>query len=114
MTQDDLLESNKDLLAFCTDVCSSADQSSEESIMVEFDPGPPPDVADHLAGVPSYRAHRDLFWYDWGPIFYRGRLDDRPSCSASPPTPGRPSGSPAARWSATRASASRASSPSWA
>jgi len=43
--------------------------------MAEFDPGPPGPVADHLANVPSYQAHRDLFWYDWGPIFYRGRMD---------------------------------------
>lgn len=43
--------------------------------MADFDPGPPDAVADHLAAVPSYEGHRDLFWYDWGPIFYRGRLD---------------------------------------
>jgi uracil-DNA glycosylase len=42
---------------------------------VEFDPGPPPAIAQHLANVPSYAAKRDLFWYDWGPVFYRGRLD---------------------------------------
>jgi uracil-DNA glycosylase len=43
--------------------------------MLEFDPGPPPALAEHLAALPSYAAHRDLFWYDWGPVFYRGRLD---------------------------------------
>lgn len=43
--------------------------------MADFDPGPPPTVADHFAAVPSYAAHREMFWYDWGPIFYRGRLD---------------------------------------
>jgi uracil-DNA glycosylase len=43
--------------------------------MVEFDPGPPASLASHLAAMPSYAAHRDLFWYDWGPVFYRGRLD---------------------------------------
>lgn len=43
--------------------------------MTEFDPGPPAAIAEHLAAVPSYAAERDLFWYDWGPIFYRGRLD---------------------------------------
>lgn len=32
--------------------------------MVTFDPGPPPEVADHFEKVPSYAAHRDLFWYD--------------------------------------------------
>ncbi|MFP5282172.1 MAG: uracil-DNA glycosylase family protein [Actinomycetes bacterium] len=41
----------------------------------EFDPGPPPAVALHLTALPSYAEHRDLFWYDWGPVFYRGRLD---------------------------------------
>jgi uracil-DNA glycosylase len=58
-------------------------------IMVEFDPGPPPEVAEHFAGVPSYAPHRDLFWYDWGPVFYRGRLDGsaRVLCIASDPGP---------------------------
>jgi hypothetical protein len=58
-------------------------------VMVEFDPGPPPNVAAHLDRVPSYLAHQDLFWYDWGPIFYRGRLDRsaRLLCIASDPGP---------------------------
>jgi uracil-DNA glycosylase len=43
--------------------------------MTEFDPGPPAPLAQHLANVPSYAAKRDCFWYDWGPVFYRGRLD---------------------------------------
>ena len=43
--------------------------------MTEFDPGPPAAIAEHLANVPSYAEHRELFWYDWGPVFYRGRLD---------------------------------------
>jgi len=43
--------------------------------MIEFDPGPPAALAQHFADVPSYAPQRDLFWYDWGPIFYRGRLD---------------------------------------
>jgi uracil-DNA glycosylase len=43
--------------------------------MSEFDPGPPAAIARHLANVPSYAPARDLFWYDWGPIFYRGRLN---------------------------------------
>ena len=45
------------------------------SIVTEFDPGPPAAIAEHLASVPSYAEHRKLFWYDWGPVFYRGRLD---------------------------------------
>jgi uracil-DNA glycosylase len=43
--------------------------------MSEFDPGPPAAIARHLAEVPSYAAHRNLFWYDWGPVFYRGRMN---------------------------------------
>lgn len=54
-----------------------------------FDPGPPDAVADHLAAVPSYAAHRQLFWHDWGPVFYRGRLDGSAKvlCIASDPGP---------------------------
>lgn len=40
-----------------------------------FDPGPPAAISRHLEAVPSYAAHRELFWYDWGPVFYRGRLN---------------------------------------
>jgi Uracil DNA glycosylase superfamily len=43
--------------------------------MVDFDPGPPAAIARHLAALPSVEDHRDLFWYDWGPVFYRGRLN---------------------------------------
>lgn len=43
--------------------------------MADFDPGPPDRLAEHFAALPSYAAHRELFWYDWGPVFYRGRLD---------------------------------------
>lgn len=43
--------------------------------MTDFDPGPPRVLADHFAALPSYADQRDLFWYDWGPVFYRGRLD---------------------------------------
>lgn len=41
----------------------------------DFDPGPTRAVARLFGDVPSYAEHRELFWYDWGPIFYRGRLD---------------------------------------
>ena len=43
--------------------------------MGDFDPGPPATVARHLAKLPSYADFRELFWYDWGPVFYRGRLN---------------------------------------
>jgi uracil-DNA glycosylase len=50
----------------------------EEMTMAEFDKGPPAAVARHLSSVPGYAPeHRALFWYDWGPVFYRGRLDGR-------------------------------------
>ncbi|HSU37020.1 MAG TPA: hypothetical protein VLJ88_15285 [Propionibacteriaceae bacterium] len=57
--------------------------------MAEFDPGPPEAVAEHFAEVPSYAAHRGKFWYDWGPVFYRGRLDRSAKvlCIASDPGP---------------------------
>lgn len=43
--------------------------------MADFDPGPPPALATHFAALPSYAAHKSFFWFDWGPVFYRGRLD---------------------------------------
>jgi hypothetical protein len=44
--------------------------------VIEFDKGPTKALAAHLAKVPGYTPEqRALFWYDWGPIFYRGRLD---------------------------------------
>ncbi|MGC5165852.1 hypothetical protein [Luteimicrobium sp. DT211] len=54
-----------------------------------FDPGPPAAVAQHFATLPSYAAHAGLFWFDWGPILYRGRLDRsaRVLCLASDPGP---------------------------
>jgi uracil-DNA glycosylase len=57
--------------------------------MIEFDPGPPPDIAALFARLPDYAPFKELFWYDWGPIFYRGRLDGsaRVLCVASDPGP---------------------------
>jgi uracil-DNA glycosylase len=54
-----------------------------------FDKGPSIPVFDHFASLPSYEARKSLFWYDWGPIFYRGRLDRsaRLLCIASDPGP---------------------------
>lgn len=46
--------------------------------MVAFDKGPPVRFARHFAALPDIPAqHRDLFWYDWGPVFYRGRLSGK-------------------------------------
>lgn len=43
--------------------------------MAGFDKGPPSAVADHFARLPAIpEEFRGFFWYDWGPVFYRGRL----------------------------------------
>jgi uracil-DNA glycosylase len=46
------------------------------SVAAEFDPGPSKALAQHFAKLPDHPPEkRELFWYDWGPIFYRGRLN---------------------------------------
>jgi hypothetical protein len=54
-----------------------------------YDPGPPPAFEQLFAAAPDYAPVRQHFWYDWGPIFYRGRLDGsaRVLCIASDPGP---------------------------
>ncbi len=43
--------------------------------MVSYDKGPPAALARHFAGLPEMPARfREFFWWDWGPVFYRGRL----------------------------------------
>ena len=56
--------------------------------MVDFDAGPSADMARHFAEVPDPPVAED-FWFDWGPVFYRGRLDGtaRVMCLASDPGP---------------------------
>jgi cytosine/adenosine deaminase-related metal-dependent hydrolase len=56
---------------------------------MEFDAGPPQEFAEIFARSPNYRPYKEHFWYDWGPIFYRGRLDGsaRVLCVASDPGP---------------------------
>jgi hypothetical protein len=56
---------------------------------MEYDPGPPPAVADIFSQLPSYEPFKQHYWFDWGPIFYRGRLDGsaRVLCIASDPGP---------------------------
>ena len=56
--------------------------------MIEFDPGPNKTLARHLAAMPSYSEQRELFWYDWGPIFYRGRLNGSAKLLAIASDPG--------------------------
>jgi Uracil DNA glycosylase superfamily len=56
--------------------------------MAEFDRGPSASLADFLGRVPR-PSKPEAFWFDWGPIFYRGRLDGsaRVLCVASDPGP---------------------------
>ena len=56
--------------------------------MTEFDPGPPAPIAQLFDQVPDPPVQDD-FWFDWGPVFYRGRLDRsaRVLCVASDPGP---------------------------
>jgi len=56
--------------------------------MAQFDRGPTAKLAALLERVPDPPVKSD-FWFDWGPIFYRGRLDGsaRVLCVASDPGP---------------------------
>lgn len=55
--------------------------------MIEFDKGPTQRFAKLFAECPDYGVLKEHFWYDWGPVFYRGRLDGsaRVLCIASDP-----------------------------
>lgn len=57
--------------------------------MASFDPGPPAAVAKLFGQLPSYTAPKEAFWFDRGPIFYRGRLNKsaRVLCVAQDPGP---------------------------
>src|SRR6266487_5510659 len=57
--------------------------------MSTFDPGPPSAFADLFASTPSYAPFKEHFWFDWGPIYYRGRLNGsaRVLCIGSDPGP---------------------------
>jgi len=56
--------------------------------MSEFDHGPTAQLAALFDDVPD-PPEREDFWFDWGPVFYRGRLDGsaRVLCIASDPGP---------------------------
>ncbi len=56
--------------------------------MSEFDHGPPVALARHFDLLPDPPVKED-FWFDWGPVFYRGRLNGsaRVLCIASDPGP---------------------------
>lgn len=57
--------------------------------MPNYDAGPPQKFYALFARLPAYESFRDLYWYDWGPVFYRGRLNGsaRLLCIASDPGP---------------------------
>ena len=40
-----------------------------------YDPGPSLRILKIFRSLPDYRPNSELFWLDWGPVFYRGRLD---------------------------------------
>jgi hypothetical protein len=56
--------------------------------VAEFDPGPGGPLVGLCARVPDPPERSD-FWFDWGPVFYRGRTDGsaRVLCVASDPGP---------------------------
>jgi uracil-DNA glycosylase len=56
--------------------------------MTDFDRGPSSQLAKLFDRVPDPPVKED-FWFDWGPVFYRGRLDGsaRVLCVASDPGP---------------------------
>lgn len=53
----------------------------------DYDPGPPAAIAAQFAALPDYGPFKPFFWYDFGPVFYRGRLDGTAKvlCIASDP-----------------------------
>ena len=57
--------------------------------MIDFDAGPTQTVARHFAALPPLGAYAPYFWADWGPVFYRGRLNRGAKilCIASDPGP---------------------------
>ena len=56
---------------------------------IEFDKGPSAAMAKLLMKHPDYTPVKDFFWFNWGPVFYRGRLDKSAKvlCVASDPGP---------------------------
>ncbi len=56
---------------------------------MEFDAGPPPAFNSLFDAAPDYSPFKEDFWFDWGPVLYRGRLDGsaRLLCIASDPGP---------------------------
>ncbi|MFA5327633.1 MAG: uracil-DNA glycosylase family protein [Prolixibacteraceae bacterium] len=44
-------------------------------MQVEFDRGPTAAMASLFMEHPDYTPVKDFFWFNWGPVFYRGRLN---------------------------------------
>jgi len=57
--------------------------------MKTFDSGPPATFLKHFNKLPDYSPIQENFWFDWGPVLYRGRLDGTAKimCIASDPGP---------------------------
>jgi len=57
--------------------------------MANYDSGPPANFENHFNSLPDYGPIKDNFWFDWGTVFYRGRLDGSAKiiCVASDPGP---------------------------
>jgi len=56
---------------------------------IQFDRGPSAKMAGLLMDYPDYTPVKEYFWFNWGPVFYRGRLNKsaRVLCVASDPGP---------------------------
>lgn len=55
----------------------------------EYEKGPSAAMAKLLMQHPDYTPVKDFFWFNWGPVFYRGRLNKTAKilCVASDPGP---------------------------
>src|SRR3546814_7669471 len=49
--------------------------TDRRTVMIEFDKGPLQPFARIFAACPDYGELKRHFWYDWGPIFHRGRTN---------------------------------------
>jgi uracil-DNA glycosylase len=61
--------------------------AAASAVFAEFDSGPPGKFATLFAQLPDFSKFKEIFWFDWGPVFYRGRLDGTAKvlCIASDP-----------------------------
>ena len=81
--------------------------------MVQFDPGPPPEVSDHFERVPQPMHPTAISSGTTGDrSSIVGGWTGQPGCSASPPIRPNRTDSRPNRWSGTRANASKVSSAS--